>query len=214
MVNHLDVATVTTRHAAVDAQQYCSTCGKRRKTLCLAEDGPAGCPECGILSRLLRAVRLGMLPFLDPDAVLPDLKAIHRDAAVREIVESLAGSGVTAATRGAGVHGDRRVCGDSPCEASGRHPRDWDDCLVRPRARFQQRRRPARSPDRSVAVAGRSSFRPHSGTGQGVEVHSTTSVRPGSRTKAPVLRTRSQSSKGEPGGACFGANMEGTVASF
>lgn len=93
MVNHLDVAPVTTRHAAVDAQQYCSTCGKRRKTLCLAEDGPAGCPECGILSRLLRAVGLGMLPFLDPDAVLPDLKATHRDAAVREIVESLAGSG-------------------------------------------------------------------------------------------------------------------------
>jgi mannitol/fructose-specific phosphotransferase system IIA component (Ntr-type) len=36
---------------------------------------------------------LGELPFLEADAVLPDLKASHKDDAIREIVESLVDSG-------------------------------------------------------------------------------------------------------------------------
>ncbi len=93
MVHHLDVANHATDGHVMDTQEYCHTCGKRLNTTSLSDDGPAGCPECGVLSRLLRAIGLGELPFLEADAVLPDLKAAHKDAAIREIVESLVDSG-------------------------------------------------------------------------------------------------------------------------
>ncbi len=93
MANHLDVASHTTDGHVVDAQEYCHTCGKRLNSTSLSDDGPAGCPECGVLSRLLRAIGLGQLPFLEADAVLPDLKASHKNAAIFEIVESLVDSG-------------------------------------------------------------------------------------------------------------------------
>ena len=70
-------------------RDYCHTCGNRLRTNKLSEDGPAFCPECGVLSRLLRAMGRGELRFLEADAVLPDVKAIHKSDAIREIVESL-----------------------------------------------------------------------------------------------------------------------------
>ena len=93
MVNHLDIAIHGADRDVMEMQDYCHTCGKRLNTIGLSDDGPAGCPECGVLSRLLRAMGLGELPFLEGDAVLPDLRATDKGAAVREIVESLVDSG-------------------------------------------------------------------------------------------------------------------------
>jgi len=95
-MSHLDLAIRTTEQDIADTENYCHTCGNRLQTNTLSDDGPAACPECGVLSRLLRAIARGELPFLDSDAVLPDLKAIHKSDALREIVESLAHSGTIA----------------------------------------------------------------------------------------------------------------------
>ena len=95
-MNHLDLAIHAADQDVMDTEDYCHTCGNRLHTNNLSDDGPAACPECGVLSRLLRAMGHGDLPFLKPDAVLPDLKANHKNDALREIVESLVDSGVIA----------------------------------------------------------------------------------------------------------------------
>lgn len=92
-MNDLNIAIHEADRETMDTEQYCQTCGDRLNTSNLSNDGPAGCPECGVLSRLLRAMGLGELPFLEADAVLPDLKASHKGDAIREIVESLVDSG-------------------------------------------------------------------------------------------------------------------------
>ena len=95
-MNHLDLAIHAADQDVTDTEDYCHTCGNRLHTNTLSDDGPAACPECGVLSRLLRAMGLGELPFLDANAVLPDLKAAHKSDALREIVESLVDSGAIA----------------------------------------------------------------------------------------------------------------------
>ncbi|NLS95112.1 MAG: PTS transporter subunit EIIA [Planctomycetaceae bacterium] len=92
-MNDLSIAVETANAETMEAEQYCQTCGNRLNMSTLSNDGPAGCPECGVLSRLLRAIGLGELPFMNSDAVLPDLKALHKHDALREIVESLVESG-------------------------------------------------------------------------------------------------------------------------
>ena len=64
---------MTPMGSVMATQEYCHTCGKRLNTISLSDDGPAGCPECGVLSRLLRAIGLGELPFLEADAGAPRL---------------------------------------------------------------------------------------------------------------------------------------------
>ncbi|NQV23777.1 MAG: PTS sugar transporter subunit IIA [Rhodopirellula sp.] len=98
MMNYLDVAMHAAGQEAMDAEEYCQTCGKHFCTVSLFEDGPEACPECGVLSRLLRVMGRGELPFLEADAVLPSLKATHKNDAIREIVESLANAGVLSET--------------------------------------------------------------------------------------------------------------------
>jgi mannitol/fructose-specific phosphotransferase system IIA component (Ntr-type) len=95
-MNHLDFAIHAADQESMDTDEYCQTCGQHLCTNNLFDDGPAACPECGVLSRLLRAMGRGELPFLLADAVLPDLKSAHKRDAIREIVESLAHSGALA----------------------------------------------------------------------------------------------------------------------
>jgi len=95
-MNHLDLAIHASEQDVPDTEKYCHTCGNPLPTNNLFDEGPAACPECGVLSRLLRAMGRGDLPFLDADAVLPDLKAVHKSDAIREIVDSLVDSGALA----------------------------------------------------------------------------------------------------------------------
>lgn len=92
-MNHLNLAIHAADQDVIPTEEYCHTCGNRLHENRLSNDGPAACPECGVLSRLLRAMGRGDLPFLDAEAVLPDLKAAHKDDVIREIVESLVHSG-------------------------------------------------------------------------------------------------------------------------
>ena len=92
-MSDLSIAVQAADRETMETEQYCQTCGERLNMSRLSNDGPAGCPECGVLSRLLRAIGLGELPFMNSDAVLPDLKATHKREALREIVESLVDSG-------------------------------------------------------------------------------------------------------------------------
>lgn len=98
-MNHLDLAIRAADQDLIDTEDYCHTCGNPLYANHLSDDGPAACPECGVLSRLLRAMGRGELPFLDSDAVLPDLKATHKHGVIREIVENLVHCGSLA-------HGD------------------------------------------------------------------------------------------------------------
>lgn len=98
-MSHLNVAIQAADQEIVDIEKYCHTCGNRLNSSNLSDEGPAACPECGILSRLLRALGRGELPFLSAEGVLPDLKATHKNDAIREIVESLVSSGDLAETQ-------------------------------------------------------------------------------------------------------------------
>lgn len=92
-MNSMDAASLVSDHREAKTNAYCHTCGGRLQSVSILNDGPAACPECGVFSRVLRAIARGDLPFLVADAVLPDLKADHKSDAILQMVENLAACG-------------------------------------------------------------------------------------------------------------------------
>lgn len=92
-MNSMDATNLVSDRRVAKTEAYCHTCGGRLQSTSILNDGPAACPECGVFSRMLRAIALGDLPFLVADAVLPDLKAKQKTEAILQMVENLAACG-------------------------------------------------------------------------------------------------------------------------
>lgn len=89
-MNSMDAADLVCDPGVAKTQPYCHTCGGSLQSIAISTEGPAACPECGVFSRLLRAIVGGDLPFFIADAVLPDLKVEDKRDAIVQIVENLA----------------------------------------------------------------------------------------------------------------------------
>lgn len=92
-MNAMDATNLVSERRAAKTEAYCHTCGSRLQSTGAASRGLTTCPECGVFSRLLRAMGRGDLPFLLADAVLPDLKVEHKTGAIFQMVENLAACG-------------------------------------------------------------------------------------------------------------------------